>query len=66
LYYSTRNSSSKDGVVILFSAKWQDKFVTWGEDPAYQEIWVLFDIDGMYFGIINVYASIDLFVRCTL
>lgn len=40
--------------------------VSWGVDPSNQVVWVLLEILGKPFGIINIYASNDAHDRKTL
>ena len=64
--YSTKHPPGRGGAVVLLANRWHGNFVDWGVDPSNQVVWVLLEVDGMSFGILNVYASNSASERCLL
>lgn len=53
----TTNHSHSCGVIIMIVDKWKSNFVTWKINPFHDVVYILLEIGGIYFGIINIYAS---------
>lgn len=45
------------GVVIFISPSWQSNIILWGVDPSNQVVWILLEMFGKPFGIVNIKAS---------
>lgn len=64
--YYTNHSYGSWGATILVDMKWKDNFVTWGTKPSQHAVWILLEVGGFSFGIINIYASIEVQYICVL
>lgn len=64
--YITNHFHGRGDDITLISSRWKSLLVSWEVDPSNWVVWILFDIDGQPFGVVNVYASNHGPHRCTL
>ena len=61
--FSSQHEVGRGGIITIMSPYLHSIVIAHGSDPMHRPIWLLLSIKNHSFGVINVYASIDVVER---